>query len=188
MHASIKIRQAANILLAGGVIAYPTEGVYGLGCLPADRDAVDHLLNVKGRSSATGLIIIAASDNLLAEWIAPTPVELERLQQTTTQPVTWIVTAAQHTPGWLTGSRNTVAVRITTHPIAAALSRATNSALVSTSANRAGRPAATSALQVRRWLGSELDRVVSGPLGGAVGPSEIRMALDNQVIRAASST
>jgi len=188
MASFLKIQQAADILLAGGVVAYPTEGVYGLGCLPSDPEAVDQLLGIKNRSSTAGLIIVAADLDLLSEWIDPTEAELQRLEQKNSHPVTWVVTAAAHTPHWLTGGRSTIAVRITQHPVAAALSRATKSALVSTSANRTGRPAAKSALQVRRWLGKELDWVVSGPLGEGSGPSEIRVALDDRVLRAASST
>jgi L-threonylcarbamoyladenylate synthase len=188
MPSTLKIRQATNILLAGGVIAYPTEGVYGLGCLPADSAAVEHLLQIKGRRDSAGLIIIAAHYDLLAEWVDPTPAEHERLQQAIRRPLTWVVTAAPHTPDWLTGGRKTVAIRVTNHPVAAALSLATNSALVSTSANRSGRRAAKSALSVRRWLGKELDMVISGPLGDASGPSEIRVALDDRVIRPAHLT
>ncbi len=185
MNHSIIARQTAHILWDGGVIAYPTEGVYGLGCLPGYHASVQHILDIKGRTATAGLILLAANYALLTDWIAPTPVERKRLQSTTTQPITWIVTAANNTPGWLTGGRTTLAVRITEHPVAAALSVATNSALVSTSANHSGRPPAKTALQARRWLGNSIDHVVPGAIGHASGPSEIRIAQDNRVIRPA---
>ncbi|MDP6437657.1 MAG: Sua5/YciO/YrdC/YwlC family protein [Gammaproteobacteria bacterium] len=184
---STLVRHAAHVLLQGGVIAYPTEGVYGLGCLPDYRESVQHILNLKGRSVSAGLILIAADSEQLQDWIAPTAAERKRLEKKSSQPVTWLVTAREHTPGWLTGGHNTLAVRITRHPVAAALCRAADSPLVSTSANRSGRPPARTALQARRWLGNELDAVVAGPLGDASGPSEIRMAQDNRVIRAAAA-
>lgn len=185
---STLVRRAAHTLLGGGVIAYPTEGVYGLGCLPDYGHAVQRILNLKSRDVSGGLILIAAEIGQLTDWIAPTEAESKRLNSKSDHPVTWIVNAADHTPAWLTGGRATLAVRITTHPIAAALCRATDSALVSTSANRSGRPPARTALQARRWLGEELDAVVGGPLGKAAGPSEIRVAQDNRVIRAAAGT
>ncbi|MDP7094114.1 MAG: L-threonylcarbamoyladenylate synthase, partial [Gammaproteobacteria bacterium] len=185
---STLLRRAAHVLLKGGVIAYPTEGVYGLGCLPDYHESVQHILNLKGRSQSAGLILIAPDSDQLLDWIAPTKTELKRLNSNTDHPMTWLVTAHEHTPGWLTGGRNTLAVRVTRHPIAAALCREAGSPLVSTSANRSGRPPARTALQARRWLGSELDTVVAGPLSDAPGPSEIRMAQDNRVIRAAAGT
>jgi L-threonylcarbamoyladenylate synthase len=180
---AIQIRQATHALFDGGVIAYPTEGVFGLGCLPDDVDAVRHLLKIKRRSMRAGLILVAPDYELLADWLNPNEAELASLRSSTSHPVTWVVTAAESTPIWLTGGRDTLAVRITAHPVVAALCRQSGSALVSTSANRTGHRAALSMLQVRKWLGKELDYVVSGPLGNATGPSEIRRAGDRQVIR-----
>jgi L-threonylcarbamoyladenylate synthase len=180
---ALSIHHAADVLQAGGVIAYPTEGVFGLGCMPHDLAAVEHLLAIKGRNKLAGLILIAADYELLTDWIAPSLAEKKQLSSSTDIPTTWIVTAAPATPSWLTGNRNTLAVRITKHPIAAALSRAADSALVSTSANRTGHRPAKSALQARRWFGNQLDYVVSGATGGAVGPSEIRVAYSGKTIR-----
>lgn len=188
MATKIAIQHAARILHAGGVIAYPTEGVFGLGCLPDDFAAVERLLAIKGRTRQAGLILIAADIELLAKWIAPNPAERKRLAQHTKVPTTWIVTAASATPEWLTGGRDTLAVRISTHPLVAELSRAADSALVSTSANRSGHRPAKSTLQARHWLGKQLDYVVSGATGGASGPSEIVVALSGQVIRPKKTT
>lgn len=183
MKRSIPVETAARIILSGGVIAYPTEGVYGLGCLPDNAAAVERIIAIKQRRSDAGLILIAGNLAQLEPWIAPTAAEQERLSQHFDWPVTWVVTADPHTPGWLTGGRGTIAVRISNHPLVRQLCAATGSALVSTSANRSGRPAARSALQARRYLGAQLDRVLVGPLGTAVGPSEIRVALSDQVLR-----
>ena len=84
---ALSIRHGADILHAGGVIAYPTEGVYGLGCLPHLDEAVDYLLAIKGRSSRAGLILIAANYDLLTRWIAPTAAEKEQLTSHRSNPI-----------------------------------------------------------------------------------------------------
>jgi len=183
---NFQIRKAARCLERGGVIAYPTEGVYGIGCLPGFPDAIARVISIKGRRADAGLILIAADLELLDDWIAPTANELENLQRPMDYPTTWIVTARPGVHPLLTGGRETLAVRITDHPLAASLSVATGEPLVSTSANRAGNPPAMTAFQARLKLGKALDYVISGPLGGASGPSEIRVAADNRVLRAAS--
>lgn len=183
MTSRAKIHEAARILHKGGVIAYPTEGVYGIGCLPDNDAAIERIFAIKGRRADAGLILIAADHGLLSGWIAPTETEVGRLLQPVAKPTTWIVTAHPSVSPLLTGGRPTIAVRITDHPVAAGLSWATGSPLVSTSANRSGKPAAMSGLEARLKLGECLDTVVHGPLGGAVGPSEIRVAQSDTVIR-----
>jgi len=180
---NFRVRNAARILESGGVIAYPTEGVYGIGCLPHNLDAVERILDIKGRKSAAGLILIAARPALLAGWILPDREEFAALIQPTSHPTTWIVTANPAVSPLLTGGRSTLAVRITDHPLAAALSDLIDGPLVSTSANRSGKPTARSGLEARLKLGLSLDGVLYGPLGSAASPSEIRMAKGNQVIR-----
>jgi L-threonylcarbamoyladenylate synthase len=179
-----RLRYAAAVLHAGGLIAYPTEGVYGLGCCPDQGGTVGRLLALKRRPVEAGLILIAASLDQLAGWIAPTTAEAAQLTGAAAGPVTWIVTAGPLTPDWITGGRGTVAVRVTRHPVASGLCRASGLPLVSTSANRHGKPPARSALAVRVRLGAWLDLVVGGATGGLAGPTEIRVAASGQVVRA----
>lgn len=179
-----RLRHAAVVLHAGGVIAYPTEGVYGLGCRPDDSGAVQFLLDLKQRPVSAGLILIAADLDQLAGWIAPTSREARQLAGTAPGPVTWLVSAGPLTPAWITGGRSSVAVRVTRHPVAAGLCRAAGLPLVSTSANRRGKPPARSALAARLRFGSRLDLVVGGATGGASGPTEIRDAASGRVVRA----
>ena len=178
-----RIRHAADILRQGGLVAYPTEGVYGLGCRPDLPGPIERLCELKQRPLNAGLILIAADPQQLARFIDPEPVESERLEMTQPHPVTWIVTAGPLSSPWVTGGRATVAVRITDHPLAAALCRAVDMPLISTSANRRGRPPARNALQVRRWFAGELDLVVTGATGNLSGPTEIRMASSGDVLR-----
>ncbi|MEO8445183.1 MAG: Sua5/YciO/YrdC/YwlC family protein [Gammaproteobacteria bacterium] len=181
-----RLRYAAAVLHAGGLVAYPAEGVYGLGCCPDQEATVRRLLALKQRPVTAGLILIAASLEQLAGWIAPGPAEARRLATGQQSPVTWLVTAGPLTPDWITGGRPTVAVRVTRHPVAAGLCRASGMPLVSTSANRHGKPPARSALAVHAHLGGSLDLVVGGSIGALAGPTEIRRADTGQVVRAAA--
>jgi len=183
MNKSFSVKQAAAVLLDGGVIAYPTEGVYGLGCIPDDENAVRRIVAIKGRNHDAGFILIAPDYELLEEWLQPDKMEEHNLRSTISYPVTWIVQAAPAASGLLTGGRKTIAVRISNHPVVRDICNEIGSALVSTSANRSGHRPAKNALQARYWLGNKLDYVISAPLGDATGPSEIRMGHNSQVIR-----
>lgn len=182
MHALL--RRAAEVVRAGGVIAYPTEAVFGLGCDPGCDQALQRILSIKARPGGAGFILIAADQSQLHGWIAPTAAEAANLLAPTTMPTTWVVTAGPRASPRVTGGRHTVAVRITQHPVAAALCNAAGMALVSTSANRHGRRPARTALEARRWFGAELGFVVSGAVGGLARPTEIREARSGKVIRA----
>ncbi|MDP7153162.1 MAG: Sua5/YciO/YrdC/YwlC family protein [Gammaproteobacteria bacterium] len=179
----VHLRQAARIIQAGGVAAYPTEGVFGLGCDPRQHSAVLRILAIKLRAVAAGLILIAADRRQLDGWIDPSAEEESALAATDPF-VTWVVTADPDCPEWITGGRSTCAVRITQHPVAAALCREAGLALVSTSANRHGQEAAKAALTVRCRLGPAIDFIMPGKVGNAPGPSEIRNARTGAVLRA----
>ena len=184
MAAWFAIRTAARIIRAGGVVAYPTESVFGLGCDPLDLEAVLALLSIKQRSAERGLILIGADESQLAPFVAPLPAATqERLRATWPGPVTWVVPASDHVPPWLTGGRDTIAVRVTAHPGAAALCRAVPGALISTSANVSGRPPVRTALAARREFGLDVDYVLAGTVGGRQHPTEIRDALSGGIIR-----
>jgi L-threonylcarbamoyladenylate synthase len=176
---------AVRALRAGGVIAYPTEAVFGLGCDPRDAAALERILALKGRPTSLGLILIASEFSQLAPLLAPLPPELEaRASATWPGPVTWIWPCAAGLPPALTGGRDTLAVRVTAHPGAAALCHAFGGAIVSTSANRHGEPPARDALAVRAAFGDALDAVVDGPCGGLARPTEIRDVRTGAVLRA----
>ncbi len=181
----LHLRQAARIINDGGVIAYPTEGVFGLGCDPGCDEAVMRILALKERSASAGLILIAANRGQLDGWINPSVDEEQALSDTNTL-VTWVVTADTRCPEWITGGRSTCAIRMTQHPVAAALCRETELPLVSTSANRHGHNDARTALAVRRLFGRHLDFIMPGTTGTAAGPSEIRIARTGTVLRAVS--
>ncbi|MCW8919689.1 MAG: Sua5/YciO/YrdC/YwlC family protein [Gammaproteobacteria bacterium] len=172
------------MLHAGGLIAYPTEAVYGLGCDPRNQQAVARLLHLKQRPWQKGMILIAASVEQLQPYIQPIdPRYQPQLDATWPGPNTWLVPASESCPAWICGTHTTVAVRVTAHPLVQALCTVFGGALVSTSANRAGRRPAKNALRVLRALGDEVDYCLHGELGGAARPTVIRDLLGGDVIR-----
>jgi L-threonylcarbamoyladenylate synthase len=180
-----RLRLAARLIAGGGVIAYPTEAVYGLGCDPWNRSAVERLLTIKQRDPAKGLILIAADPRQLSPFVADLPPgRMAAILASWPGPNTWLLPARPATPDWLTGRFATLAVRVTAHPLAARLCRAYGGAIVSTSANRAERPPARSALGVRRALPGGPDLILAGACGGAQRPSTIRDGRTGQVLRA----
>lgn len=178
-----KIMPAQRALAAGGVIAYPTEAVYGLGCLPEPRP-VARLLQIKRRSPRKGLILVAADVAQLEAYISfPDARTRNRVTATWPGPVTWLLPARAGTPVWLTGDHPTLAVRVSAHPVVRALCERAGP-LISTSANPAGAAAARDAARVRAYFGPALDFVLAGAVGGSSRPTEIRDAATGAVVRA----
>lgn len=178
-----RIRQAARLLKAGGVVAYPTESVFGLGCDPWNPHAVLRLLLLKRRAATKGLILIAADDRQLGSLGISEPTRRRTLARPGARPVTWLVDAPR-APRWIRGAHTKTAVRIVNHPVAEALCRAFSGPIVSTSANiSGGAPPARTALKVRLMFGGQLDYVLGGDSGPFVRPSEIRDAETGKVLR-----
>lgn len=179
-----RILRAAAIIHDGGVVAYPTEAVWGLGCDPLCRDAMDEILRLKGRPERKGVILIAANVDQVRAFVGDlTEEEWRRLLQPLSVPVTWVVPASDFAPGWVTGGRATLALRITRHPVAAALCQASGTPLVSTSANPQGLLPARNALKVRSYFGAQLAYITPGAVGKAAKPSEIRDIRSGEILR-----
>ena len=177
---------AAAAMRAGGVVAYPTEGVWGLGCDPFDEAAVLRLLALKQRSVDKGLILVAADVaqfDGLAGWEALPPGRFDEIAASWPGPNTWIVPATARVPRWITGAHAGVAMRASAHPVVAALCRAFGDAIVSTSANPAGAPAPRRLAELDPALRAAVDGVVEGETGGRDRPSDIRDALTGALLR-----
>jgi L-threonylcarbamoyladenylate synthase len=178
------IREAVRHIAAGGVIAYPTDSVYGLGCNPLDAAAVLYLLSLKQRSPVHGVILIGSELDQFTPFLQPlSGTTVNRIRQTDGAPVTWVLPCRPDTPAWLTGQHDTLAVRVTNHPVAAALCDAWGGPLVSTSANIHGRHPATSPLGVRKAFNGRLDYILHDPAGASNRPSTIRDGLTGEVLR-----
>jgi L-threonylcarbamoyladenylate synthase len=179
-----QLHRAARWIDDGGVIAYPTEAVYGIGCDPADAGAVARLLALKQRPADKGLILVASRRRQLERWLRPqAPNRVERLEATWPGPVTWLIEAAPGCPPWLTGAHDTLAVRVSAHPVVRRLCDLLDRAIVSTSANISTRRPARSPLEVRLQFGNRLDFVLPGPLGGRQRPTEIRDLASGRLVR-----
>ncbi len=160
-------------LRRGGLIAYPTESCYGLGCDPRNPRALERLIRLKGRSAAKGMLLIADRLKHLQPFIKPlNTADRARMLRVWPGPVTWAVPASTRCPPALTGGRTTVAVRVTAHPDAARLCRSLGMPLVSTSANKSGRKPAKTAAECRRIFGTRV-RVVAGRIGRRRRPSTL---------------
>ena len=176
-------RSLAAHLKRGGLIAYPTESCYGLGCDPANRKAVQRILKLKHRPQRKGLILIASHYHQVTRYLQPiTLAEQARLQNDGAQAVTYLMPVHHSTPRWLRGSHDTLAVRLTAHPFAKQLCRSAGSALVSTSANRSGQRPAKTYAECRRLFGNSV-WVLRGRVGKRKQPSTIRAWVDGRIVR-----
>ena len=180
----LKQRLAQQALLRGGVIAYPTEGVWGFGCDPWDEVAVNDILAIKGRPVHKGLILVCSDSVLVEPMLAQLP--SERRQEILTSwpgPNTWLLPNTLEFPQWISGQHSSVAIRVSAHPLVKQLSELAGGFLVSTSANFSGRPAATNIFQVQKQFKSLVDYVVPGATLNQQGPSTIRDAFTGHQIR-----
>ena len=158
-----QITHAVDAIRHGGVIGYPTESMFGLGCDPYNQHAVERLLQLKQRPVAKGLILIAASWRQIKDLIKlPAPDMLTRIQASWPGHVTWVFSASPQAPAWICGQHPSIAIRITAHPIAQALCQQLGSAIVSTSANLSGQTPAYNLQQLQTQFPQQLDAYVDG--------------------------
>ncbi len=178
---------AAALLRGGGVLAYPTEAVYGLGCDPHDQRAFERIFALKQRPPTQGVLLIAADFAQVERYIdlpAVPPDVMAQVQASWPGPNTWVFPRSAAVPDWVAGAHAGIALRVTAHAPVAALCRAFGAALVSTSANPHGQPPARSADAVEGYFAPELEGLLDGPLGGQEKPTVIRDALTGAIIRA----
>ncbi len=180
------ILEAVKQLQIGGVIAYPTEAVYGLGCNPFNELAAKKILKLKKRPIEKGFIVIASNWEQLKPFITPVSnQQLEKVFSTWPGPFTWVFPAKDTVPVWVRGQHATIAVRITAHPIANQLCQSHGHAIISTSANVQGEPPIRNPQQLATVFGNEIDFVVTGALGQQKNPTEIRDVISGEKLRSA---
>lgn len=184
MSFSLALADAVSVLRRGGVIAYPTEAVFGLGCDPFNRTAVERLFALKQRPADQSVLLIAADFSQIDTLIAPLPAAaLARVQASWPGPHTWVFPRSVQVPQWLVGKHSGIAVRITAHAQTQLLCRAFGAPLISTSANRHGETPARSAAQVQSSFGEDIDYLLDGALGGDARPTTIRDAFSGEILR-----
>ena len=182
-HSPLSARSLAAHLRRGGLIAYPTEYCFGLGCDPRNRRAVLRLLKLKRRPQNKGLILIAGKFAQLAPYLQPLAADQQDiLRRDGAQAVTYLMPARPGVPRWLRGRYDTLAVRITAHPGAAALCNTLGMALVSTSANCSGHQPARTYAQCQHLFGNQV-LVLPGCVGKRKKPSTICAWMSGKIVR-----
>ncbi|MFW2439288.1 MAG: Sua5/YciO/YrdC/YwlC family protein [Arenicellales bacterium] len=172
------------ILHNGGIIAYPTESCYGLGCDPHNNVAIRSLLKVKHRHWQKGLILVAGSVEQLYPYIDRKKFDIEQAESSWPGPTTWVVPAMENVSHYLRGKHSSIAVRVSDHPLTSLLCRTFRGPIVSTSANPEGHPPALSGNGVRRYFGNEVIFTVEGPLGELEKPTPIYDVMTGNQLRA----
>jgi L-threonylcarbamoyladenylate synthase len=158
-----ELARAVEVLRAGGLVAFPTETVYGLGAAASSPDAVHRLFAVKGRPADHPVIVHLGHAAQLAAW----GTDVSDAARTLTAacwpgPLTVVVRRATHVPDAVTGGLDTVGLRVPDQPVALALLRAFGGGVAAPSANRFGRVSPTTAADVRADLGPDVDVVLDG--------------------------
>ncbi len=177
---------AASVMHQGGVIAYPTEAVWGLGCDPYNESAVQSILKLKSRDVSKGLILVASSCEQFEPILARLSDEQRSiLLDSWPGPFTWLVPHHNLVPPWVYGKHTSIALRVSDHPTVRYLCDAFGGPIVSTSANPQGKPAPKQAWQVQRYFNQhdQLDWVVKGAVGSREQASTITDLISGQVIR-----
>ncbi|GAA4360555.1 L-threonylcarbamoyladenylate synthase [Kangiella marina] len=190
-----QIKRAVNLMEQDGVIAYPTEAVFGLGCLPFSIEAIQRILAIKKRPWHKGLILVASDIGQIEPFVDENfhdllvcfdevPFFEESRPSEPDQPVTWLLPKSELVLPLVCGEHPKIAIRLSKHPIVKALCDEAQSVIVSTSANRAGNPEMKRTEEVRNQMSNQLDMVVSGAVGGYDRPSKIIDAQTQTVLRA----
>ena len=158
-----EIERAVEILKAGGLVAFPTETVYGLGADASNAHAVGRIFEAKGRPADHPLIVHLAAADQLAQWAVAIPATARQLaDRFWPGPLTLILKRAPGVIDEVTGGQDTVGLRVPSHPVAQALLHGFGSGVAAPSANRFGRISPTTAQHVRDELGERVDLILDG--------------------------
>jgi len=156
------IAKAVEVLSSGGIVGMPTETVYGLAAFALDENAVARVFAAKGRPTNHPLIVHLSPDADASQWGEFTNEARALADAFWPGPLTLLVRRTSLVPDWVTGGRDTVALRVPSHPMAIELLRAVNTGLVAPSANKFGKVSPTTAAHVMDDLGDDVDLVLDG--------------------------
>ncbi|QCI16715.1 L-threonylcarbamoyladenylate synthase type 1 TsaC [Buchnera aphidicola (Aphis craccivora)] len=167
------------------IIAYPTESMFGLGCDPDSKIAVDKLLNLKKRNIKKGFILVAAYYNQIKKYIDETKISVNQKKNMFHYwpgHFTFLVPSSSLTPYWLTGKSNNIAVRISNHLSIVKLCNTFGKPLISTSANFSNMPPCLTRESVLKNFGKDFP-LFNGNIGDEKNPSKIINIMNGNLIR-----
>ena len=182
MQSKFPALKAARIIQNNGVIAYPTESVYGLGCDPLSEQAVFKILQLKRRPVEKGLIIISSNIEQLEPFIRISDNDKAKIVNYNS-PMTWLVNKSEYTPHWISGNHKKVAVRVCQHPFVIDLCNKLKHPIVSTSANPASKKPANTLMQARQYFSNQVDMYINGNTGELKTSTPITDLETNTLIR-----
>ena len=178
----MELKKIHEILVDGGVIAYPTESVFGLGCDPSNEQAVARILEIKKRTLAMGFVLLTPNIEIISGWVSMSNKQLKIFSSPSSRPTTYIVPASVVAPKWLT-VKNTLAIRLSNDLFIKNICSLLGLPIVSTSANLHGENPCKSAEEVQKIMGSQLDYIVFKQTGPFNSPSTIVDLSSGKTIR-----
>jgi L-threonylcarbamoyladenylate synthase len=180
-----QVKEAAAILKNGGVVAYPTDTVYGLGACMTDINAVDRIFQVKGRPKGMALPVLLADLKQIEEIVINfTPAAKRLAEEFFPGALTIILLKSANVPDIIAGGGKTIAFRIPNHPVPLALVKELGKPIVGTSANLSSQPSAHTADEVRKQIGDKIDMVIDGgKCPGGIESTVIDLSGEKPVIR-----
>lgn len=142
------------------------------------------LLELKQRPEHKGLILISDRFERLLDFVTPLePAQMVPVLASWPGPNTWLLPAQPWVPRWIRGDHDSIAVRVSAHPVARALCKTVEMPLISTSANISSQPPARSPWQIRLQFGNRIDQLLPGPLGDQAKPTPIHDARTGTTLR-----
>lgn len=159
MNLQEKIDTAVSVLQEGGLILYPTDTIWGLGCDALNENAVDRVYQIKQRDKSKSPILLVSSVKQLTEYVEDVHPKLNNLIEFSIRPVTIVFENPKNLPSWVQASDGSVALRVTSDPYCQALIKALNKPLLSTSANISGEPFPTSFEDISEKLLGKVEHV-----------------------------
>lgn len=157
------VDRARHIILSGGIVAFPTESFYGLAVNASDENAIGRLFKIKKRMDNMPVLVLIPSLEYLKGYVADVPeIALRLIGRFWPGGLTLLFKAGSGISPLLTADTRKIGVRISSHPLAAALARAVDSPITGTSANISGKPGCVTAKEVYSSLGRDVDLILDG--------------------------
>lgn len=183
MKTNLDLDNAVSHMQEGGIVAVPTESVYGFSCDPSNINSIKRLIKLKKRSLDKGFILIAVNFRQLDEYIYPLNDSLKQ-KINVTENVTWVVPAKPNISNLITGKfHNTVAIRITRHTVLKELLKRFGKALISTSANISGQLPTKDMQVIKNTFSHEDIFILKGNMGSLLQPTKMYDAINNTILR-----